>query len=228
MRMPRESRFKWRHDSVLAVMVGAVRTMVDQANTSKPSIRRPSNTGIVFVPAGTKVPRRKTKQQPRRRPNVLDQAQDWEVMCDLKSDNAGHSIFIFPQDVVLTSAKPDLVVLSRKLKICIVWELTAPLEENIETRHSSKLDKYIKELSDNVLPGWTLDIVCGEVGAKGWVPPNFTKDLRRLFGFSKSQSVKLADGCSLVARKCSYVIWANRNNRDFVPFPMTLSKNPME
>ena len=84
--------------------------------------------------------------------------------------------------------------------------------------HTAKPIKYEEEIRPNLLPGWTLHVVAGEVGAKGWVPPTFTKDLRKLFGFAKSKANKLADDCASVARRCSYVIWRSRNNRDFDPF----------
>ena len=112
------------------------------------------------------------------------------------------------------------IYLSKQAKICIVWELTAPLEENIEKRHASKTAKYQRELVDNGQAGWTIHIVCGEIGAKGWVPPTFTNDLRTVFGLPKRQRTKLANNCAWVARQCSYVIWLNRNNRAFEPFPV--------
>ena len=93
---------------------------------------------------------------------------------------------MFASEIALTNAKPDLIIISRSKKICIVFELTAPLEENIVSRHGQKLGKYTKELHDNLKPGWTLDIVCGEVGAKGWIPPSLNRDLRKTFGFVKA------------------------------------------
>ncbi len=152
---------------------------------------------------------------------LLDTARDWEVYCDLKEERQNDTKFAFPQFVSLTSFKPDLVILSKSTKTCIVWELTAPLEENIESRHSSKVDKYLKELVQNAQSGWTIKVVCGEVGAKGWIPPRFTRDLRHIFGLTKSKSRSLADDCAWVARQCSYVIWSNRDNRDFEPFPVS-------
>ena len=92
-----------------------------------------------------------------------------------------------------------------------------PLEENIEKWHKDKTEKHIKELGDNMQPGWELKFVCGEVGAKGWVPPSFTKDMRNTFGVKKTRVRKLADDCSWVARQCSYVIWLNRDNKEFTP-----------
>lgn len=216
MNLPRESRFKWRHDCILAVVVKAVRSIVVEVNAKKPYVRQAKRTGQQFVPEGHKV-RTQSKRQPYRRESTIDHARDWEVLCDLRWERKAGTEFAFPHEVALTAMKPDLVVWSRSTKTCIVWELTAPLEENIARRHADKLAKYLKELTDNVNDGWELKIVCGEVGAKGWIPPSYVKDLRRTFGFSKAQVSRLADDSAYVARQCSYVIWLNRDNRNFEP-----------
>jgi hypothetical protein len=220
MNLPRESRFKWRHDCVLAVVVKAVRGLVGVINSRKPRAVKGVSTGIAFVRAGQQ-PKEKPKEKTVVRESILDLARDWEVMCDLPFGRAPGSVFVFPADVALSSAKPDLIVMSRSHKICIVWELTSPLEENIQSWHSKKLLKYKEDLGDNVQPGWTLHILAGEVGAKGWIPPTYIKDLRRVFGFSKRECATVADNCAYVARQCSYVIWLNRRSRDFRPMQIS-------
>lgn len=84
-------------------------------------------------------------------------------------------------------------------------------------RHVSKFEKYSKDIKENLMEGWKLKIVCGEVGAKGWIPPNMIRDLNHVMGFKKSKRRDLANHCSYVARQCSLVIWLNRNNKDFKP-----------
>jgi hypothetical protein len=172
------------------------------------------NCDITFVKAGSAAkPRRSVRTH--KVTSILDQARDWKVICDLRSERRS---FHFPGMIAITTAEPDLVVYSLKNKICIIWELTAPMEENIEKRHKEKIDKYEKSIGHNLNKGWSLHIVAGEVGARGWVPPTFTKDLRRLFGFSKATRRKVADQCAEVARRCSFLIFQNRNNRDFERF----------
>lgn len=53
-----------------------------------------------------------------------------------------------------------------------------------------------------------------EVGCRGYIPPRFTSYMRQL-GFSSSETRKLRDNIQLVTRKCSYIIWINRFNKDF-------------
>ena len=92
--------------------------------------------------------------------SILDQARDWKVICDLRSERRS---FSFPGMIAITTAEPDLVVYSLKKKICIIWELTAPMEENIEKRHKEKIDKYERSIGHNLSKGWSLHIVAGEV-----------------------------------------------------------------
>ena len=96
------------------------------------------------------------------------------------------------------------------------------MEENIASRRQPKKSKYEDEIRPNLKQGWKLYVFTIEVGAKGWIPPSFGNSLRRVFGLKSKQLSSLADRCSEVARRCSYVIWVNRFNRDFVRFPMVL------
>ena len=55
-----------------------------------------------------------------------------------------------------------------------------------------------------------------EVGSRGFIPPSFRASLRQL-GFLNQEIKILADACSLMAQRCSYIIWINRNNKLSVP-----------
>ena len=218
MKLPQQSRFKWRHDNILAVVAHYVRGRIEELKSLKMEKKCVKEVvqDILFVKQGAKV-QRSMKLKSVKDSSLLNQARDWEVLCDLVWERSPGSIFLFPQDVALTNLKPDLLIVSRSTRRCILIELTAPLEENIESRHSTKKRKYTDEVLDNLQPGWKVEIVCIEVGAKGWIPPSFTRDLRKVVGFSKSVCRKLANDCQLVARKCSYVIWLNRSNKEFQP-----------
>ncbi len=97
--------------------------------------------GILFVKQGAKA-QKSMKSKSSKDSSLLNQARDWEVLCDLSWERSPGSILLFPQDVALTQLKPDLLVVSRTTKRCVLIELTAPLEENIESRHSTKKRKY--------------------------------------------------------------------------------------
>jgi hypothetical protein len=157
----------------------------------------------------------------------MQRARDWEVFCDLPWERAPGSVFTFPGVAAFTALKPDIVVISNTAKFCICGpELTAPMEENVKKWRKEKSAKYSDELTANAAPDWKFSVCTVEVGARGWVPNSFRNDLRRIFGFSKSDLTNLENTCSLVARKCSYLIWINRFNKDFAPFPLLRNSEP--
>ena len=53
------------------------------------------------------------------------------------------------------------------------------------------------------------------MGCRGVDPPSFTDCLRKL-AFTPSEIRQVRDRCAYIARYCSYLIWLNRNKRDFV------------
>jgi hypothetical protein len=216
--LPRSSRFKWRHDCVLEVIVLHLRNLVTAVN-ARPRSATKNDHFIRFVKSGVQ-PERPVPGTPLEDLGLLDLARDWEIFCDLAWERKPGSVFVFPQEVVATSYKPDIVLISRREKICIAGpELTAPMEENIASRNYNKRAKYLAELIPNLAKGWTLHYLSLEVGARGWIPPSFMTVLRKL-GVNRRSRKQLADDCSDVARRCSYLIWLNRFNRDFAPFPV--------
>jgi hypothetical protein len=83
------------------------------------------------------------------------------------------------------------------------------MEENIEYWHQTKLEKYGALQSE-----WKLYYFCIEVGCRGFVPSRFSGVCRQL-GFSSVDFKRVRNNLQLVARKCSYIIWLNRFNKDF-------------
>ena len=78
------------------------------------------------------------------------------------------------------------------------------------------LDKY-QELLDNKGEGWNIIRLVLEVGSRGFIPPSFSSALQKL-GFNSSEISALRKRCSLMAQRCSYVIFLNRSNPDFKPW----------
>jgi hypothetical protein len=225
MKLPRESRFKWRHDCVLNVLLDAIRAKTTRVNALPRCASK--DRRIEFVRAGEAKKRGgvgvKNSSQTSHPPHLglLSQARDWKVVGDLSLDKRSQNAYTFPAVVAATSLRPDIVVFSETARFCIVGpELTAPMEENIGKWRRAKFDKYNAELMPNLEPGWRIHVCTAEVGARGWIPPHFTNDLRRVFGFSRRELSQIADNCALVARKCSYVIWLNRFNKHFEPIPI--------
>ena len=145
----------------------------------------------------------------RKNYGILYEARDWVCDFDLPELHRT-SPYQFPVDVDITSLVCDGYIISRSRRICIILELTVPMEENIEYWHQIKLGKYSTLQS----PGWHIHYFSIEVGCRGFVPPRFS-GISRLLGFDTSEFKRLRDNLQLVVRKCSYIIWLNRFNKDF-------------
>ena len=109
--------------------------------------------------------------------------------------------------------------MSHEEKICVPLELTCPLEENIEKRHKQKYDKYVEEItSDNyrIERGGIL-----EVGARGFILETLRRFMKQL-GMSKKEAGRVVEECQKMVTRCSFVIWCQRFNPEFVATKMTL------
>ena len=127
--------------------------------------------------------------------------------------HTGDSKYCFPQDVDAVNVRCDGYILSRSKKICIIIELTVPMEENIEYWHSEKRNRYSKITS----PDWSFHYSIFEIGCRGFIPTRFFSLMRQL-GFTKVQFRRIYNDLQLLVRRCSYIIWVNRYNKEFFPF----------
>jgi hypothetical protein len=149
---------------------------------------------------------------------LLSSARDWTVDADLPELHADRKSYSFPYDVCVTSLRIDMFILSRAARICVAGpELTVPFEENLLKRHTDKFEKYQTDFAQSgVSPNWRLELMVLEVGSRGYVAPSFAKCLKRL-GFSPTELRALRDAVSMMARRCSYIIWQHRFNKDWMP-----------
>ena len=81
---------------------------------------------------GTKVPRKRTPAV-----GILHHASDWILLADLKKT------YCFPVHIAFTQLKPDITIFSNSLRKVILIELTCPCEENMESCHGNKINKYL-------------------------------------------------------------------------------------
>ena len=68
----------------------------------------------------------------------------------------------------------------------------------------------------NAEKGWTFFTLALECGVRGWTPNSFYSDLRRL-GLPPKDITDLTTLVIDAARKSSYVIFINRENKHFRP-----------
>ena len=130
---------------------------------------------------------------------------------------------MFPYEVCATESRIDMFLMSKSKKICIAGpELTVPFEENLITRRVMKTQKY-EDVFSNRSPEWQFHLLTVEIGSRGYVGESFTDTFRKL-GFTHMECNQLRDSCSLMARRCSYVIWVHRANKEWSPIRFTLGR----
>ena len=95
----------------------------------------------------------------------------------------------FPPDVIVSTLKPDLVVLDKKNKKAAIFELTCPAEHRIEAAHTLKEQKYSHFTSD--IQHYEVTVDPFEIGSHtGYITKPNRKRLGSIHKFCK-KSIKL-------------------------------------
>ena len=110
----------------------------------------------------------------------------------------------FPIDIVDTSLRPDLLLLSRKRKYLIIGELTVPWEDNMNEAFEFKSNKYSDLVQSCRDAGWRTWFFPFEVGCRGFVSKSWSQFCHAL-GLQGYRSGKIDVSCS--ALKASAWIW---------------------
>ena len=207
-------RYTFRHDSVVNVMVDAIKNFINKKKTSPPA---PSK-GITFVKAGAKEVKRK-KRPPT---GILDEARDWVLHCDLGGVNP-----TVPPSIAVTESRPDIFIYSVSAKYAITIGNTSGCEENFSARHEDKLNRY-GPLDDAITSnGWKHSLFCVEVGARGYCANSVLSCFKSL-GFSSKLARDTVKDLGLTAMKASFAIWLARADKSksfqAVPHPPDVAK----
>merc|ERR1711954_630613 len=102
-----------------------------------------------FVKSGAKIKDKSSVQSL----GILDKARDWKLNADLLEIQGPDGHIVLPAQVIATSLRPDIYLISVAIKILIIIELTSPLEENMLYWRKTKSDKY-ESLISNVYAGF--------------------------------------------------------------------------
>ena len=202
-----QGRFKWRHDSVLAIIKKHL-TAFWAADATQKAVQSQSRGQryITFVPAGhsAAVASHSSSRRPLTTQNILLQASDWDFLFDLGSERLQ-----FPTEIAATSLRPDGVIFSRSQKIVVLLELTVPLEDRCDIAHERKSKHYKKLARTCRENGFTTHLFPVEVGCLGFCPHTFLTCFEAL-GLPKSSARKLRTECARVALRCSYFLYLRR------------------
>ena len=80
-----------------------------------------------------------------------------------------------PPDILVTSLRPDMVLINRTEKKIELLELTCSFEKNIEEAYIRKYKKYLS-LKTDIEKNW---LVCSSSAVRSWLPrPDYKKKHR--------------------------------------------------
>ena len=143
---------------------------------------------------------RKQKEKQIRRSRLLANHGDWQVVSDLGG------MMAFPQHIVITNLRPDIVVWSDQGKEVLLVELTVPWEENMEVAHERKMTKYDTLRMEIEAKGWKCKVLPVEMGCRGYASRTLIAYLRGI-GLSASEIKKTTKVLEAAAESASSWIW---------------------
>ena len=138
------------------------------------------------------------------------------------SDLEGHQVAgggTIPPEICITAQKPDVVILDKDKGTINIFELTCPLETNIEKRHQDKMNKYSHFLTD--CSNYICNLTCFEISSKGFISQRNHTHLKELHRFMKPDVKlnKFKQNISALSVYSSYHIWLCRTDPVFTAPP---------
>lgn len=190
-----DGRYRWRHDRVLGVMGEAL-----EREVKKPRRVPVGPQFTTFVRAGQKGQKNSTET------GVLTTANDWTLLVD-----TGRQLK-FPEEIVVTNRRPDIVVYSRRTKQVVMVELTVPWEERVEESNERKLAKYQPLVDACKEKGWRTWCFAVEVGCRGFVAQSMWRMFGRL-GVVGQTRKRTIHRIGKEAEAASLWIWRRREDK---------------
>ena len=126
--------------------------------------------------------------------------------------------------LAFTQLRPDITIFSNNLRKVVLIELTCPCEENMESWHSTKINKYLPLKTTIESNGWCVELYAVEFGARGYCSKSVLCCFKKL-GFSNTPLRKTIKKLSKSSMECSFCIWLARNNKDWTPSPTSYHLN---
>ena len=118
-----------------------------------------------------------------------------------------------PPSLVVSTLRPDVVIIDKKKKEVNIFELTVPAEPRIKISHSLKYQKYQHLISD--IGGHKVNIIPFEVGSQtGYISQENKDHIKTLHKFCQStiKLKKFKQNISALTVLSSYLIFNSRNH----------------
>ena len=130
---------------------------------------------------------------------------------EIFSDIPGHDLNggTIPPDVLVTSSRPDLVILDRTNRKIFLLELTCSFESNIQSANALKTLRYTPLKLDLEEAGFYCNLVPFEIGSRGYVSKSNRANLINTFVTNgiKANALKCIKMFSKLALLSSYSIF---------------------
>ncbi|XP_071171102.1 uncharacterized protein [Mytilus edulis] len=118
----------------------------------------------------------------------------------------------FQREIIITTLRPDIVLLSRISIQFILVELTVPLETKIDEAHERKLAEYQKLVTDIQEKNWRAWYFPVEVGCRGFVSQALWRGLGSL-GLTGTVRRCLVGKVGKQAEEASGWVWRKREEQ---------------
>ncbi len=118
----------------------------------------------------------------------------------------------FPEEIAVTSLRPDIVLWSQATRQVALIKLTVPWEERIEEAHERKLGKYQSLISESQQRGWRAWNLPVEVGCRGFPGQSLWRALGML-GVRGATHKDLVNNISKQAETASRWLWLKRSEQ---------------
>ncbi len=98
------------------------------------------------------------------REGILSTANDWVLRVAYE-----HKQIEFPQHILSTSQRPDIIIWSRMKRHVVLIELTCCAEEGVTAAQVRKETRYHELVEDIKGNNWNVELLTIEVGARGLI-----------------------------------------------------------
>ena len=138
---------------------------------------------------------------------LQDKPDNIEIFCDLPGFDLNGSTI--PPDILVTTSRPDLVIINRAEKKIFLLELTCSFESNSASAHARKMTKYTTLKLDLEDKGYYCMLVPFEVGSRGHIFKQTRLNLMNIFVLNKLKPnvYKLIKEVSKISLLCSFSIF---------------------
>ena len=135
-------------------------------------------------------------------------ARDWKLQADLSNR------LVFPNEIVATRLRPDILIYSQEKRLIVILELTVPWEERMDEAQERKKEKYndlVYNCRENGWRPWCFPI---EVGARGYAAKSVSYALSSLGVTGRRRKQIVREACGQAERASNW-LWLKRKDRNW-------------